>query len=205
MRLGRAEASSGFFLMLAALLYFDTNNLILYALAAALLHEAAHLLAIKMKGGGVSDLHLSAFGAEIDLSGTYSMSFMDEAFIYLSGPAVNFIAAVFTSMLGNRLSSEEILAFSGMNLVIGIYNLLPVKMLDGGNALRSVSMHIFGKVIPVVNTLHVITVGVILTASCVFMFMYGFNLTLFFVSIYLLFGGMIDHRPVFRGLSNDLK
>ena len=69
MRLGRVEATGGFFLLLAWLNYLDTQGLVPMAMAACALHELGHFLTLRRLGGRVRLIRLTAAGAALLLAG----------------------------------------------------------------------------------------------------------------------------------------
>jgi len=96
---------------------------------ASLLHELAHLAVLRLWGVPVERVRLSAFGAEIRAD-TRFMHYGKEILCVLAGPAVKILLAF---VLANV--SEDYL-FSGANLLLGVFNLLPVSGLDGGRVLH---------------------------------------------------------------------
>ena len=121
------EASGGFFLLLAWLNYLDRSRVVPMALAACLLHELGHYLAIRLAGGDVKLIRLTAVGAEMVLD--RPLGYWRELLAALAGPAVNLsLAALFCRRPWG-------LGFAGLNLALGCFNLLPVGRLDGGRAL----------------------------------------------------------------------
>lgn len=126
MRLGRIEATGGFFLLAAWLNYLDRQHLVPLAAAACLLHELGHYAAIRLLGGDIKLIRLTAVGAEMVLSGP--LDYWREGAAALSGPLVNLLlASFFCRVEGGAL-------FAGLNLALGCFNLLPVGRLDGGRA-----------------------------------------------------------------------
>lgn len=123
---GRVEVTGGFLLLLAWLNYCDTQNLLPTALCAAAAHELGHLGAVYALQGSVRRLRLTAAGAELWLEGT--MSYGRELACALAGPLVNLLLAYGAARLGA-------VVFAGLNLALGLFNLLPLSMLDGGKAL----------------------------------------------------------------------
>lgn len=111
---------------MAWLNYCDAQNLLPAALCAAAVHELGHLAAVYMVGGQVSRLRLTAAGAELCLEGT--LSYGRELLCALAGPSVNLLLAFGAARLGA-------VVFAGLNLVLGLFNLLPLSALDGGKAL----------------------------------------------------------------------
>ncbi|MBQ3135561.1 MAG: site-2 protease family protein [Oscillospiraceae bacterium] len=127
LRRGRMEITGGFVLLMAWLNYSDTQGLLPLGVCAAAAHEVGHWLAIRLFGAGVSRLRLSATGAQMQLVGT--LTYPAELCCALAGPAVNLLLGYAAARLGW-------LVFAGMNLALGLFNLLPVGALDGGRVLR---------------------------------------------------------------------
>lgn len=123
---GRVEITGGFLLVMAWLNYWDRQNLLPMVLCAAAAHELGHLAAIAAVGGRVRCLRLTAAGAELPLVGT--MGYVQELCCALAGPLVNLMLACGAARVGVQV-------FAGMNLALGLFNLLPLSMLDGGRAL----------------------------------------------------------------------
>ena len=87
MRLGRVEATGGFFLLLAWLNYLDTQGLVPMAMAACALHELGHFLTLRRLGGRVRLIRLTAAGAEMVLS--RPLGYWQEGLTALAGPGVD--------------------------------------------------------------------------------------------------------------------
>lgn len=131
----RVEVTGGFLLLMAWLNYCDTQNLLPAALCAASAHELGHLAAVYAAGGKVSRLRLSAAGAELRLEGT--LSYVRELLCALAGPLVNLMLALGAARIGAEV-------FAGLNLVLGLFNLLPLSALDGGKVLGCIAALVFG-------------------------------------------------------------
>ena len=129
LRWGRVEVTGGCLLLLAWLNFCDTQGLLPLGVCAAGAHEAGHWLVIRLCGGRVSRLRLSAVGAQMQVVGT--LSYPAELCCALAGPAVNLLLGYAAAQLGW-------LVFAGMNLAQGLFNLLPVGVLDGGRILRCI-------------------------------------------------------------------
>ncbi len=112
------RATPGFCVLMAALLLADDGNgLLLWFLLAAACHELGHLAAALAQGLEVRSLTLSAMGAELDIS--RRCSYPGELLLLLCGPLVNLL-----------------LAALGINLLLALFNLLPIPPLDGGEMVR---------------------------------------------------------------------
>lgn len=175
------EVTGGFLLLLAWLNYTDTQGLLLPALWAATLHELGHLLAIISFGGHVTCLRLSAAGAELRLGGV--LSYGAELVCALAGPTVNLALAYCAAQTG----TERGFLFAGLNLTQGVFNLLPVSVLDGGRCICAIAAMVIDP--DKVNTLrramdYVMTT--LLVAAGAIIFWQTRNLTALIVAAWLL-------------------
>lgn len=127
MRLGRVEITGGFLLLLAWLNYLDRDFLIPVALAACGAHELGHLTAIRLLGGDIRQIRLTAIGAELVLD--RPLGYWQEGVSALAGPGVNLLLAL------SCCDSRRWMVFAGLNLTLALFNLLPAGGLDGGRAL----------------------------------------------------------------------
>ncbi|MDR0991897.1 MAG: hypothetical protein LBL87_03250 [Ruminococcus sp.] len=137
LRLGKTifRLQFGFFAAVAILFLFYEGKTALWGLYACLLHEAGHLLAMRLCGVPVRSVMLYFAGIRIDTKNP--REFLPpgrEIFILISGAAVNF--AVFILCLLFR-GSESATLFGAINLVIGLFNLLPLMMFDGGRLITA--------------------------------------------------------------------
>ena len=105
---GRVEVTGGFLLLVAWLNYLDRSLLVPLALIACGIHELGHIFVIRLMGGAIKGIRLTAVGAELILS--RPLGYWQEGLSALAGP--------------------------GANLLLGGFNLLPVPALDGGRALH---------------------------------------------------------------------
>ncbi len=137
LRWRRLEISGGF-LLLAAFLYYMDAELLLWSGTACVVHEAGHCLLLRLCGGKIHILRLSCVGAELVLSSKRPLSPGQELAVALAGPAANLLAALTVRLqVGFGWVIQRDL-FSGLNLALAFFNLLPVVQLDGGRALVSI-------------------------------------------------------------------
>ena len=175
---GRVEASPGFLLLTAWLNYLDGDGVFLWVLAGCLCHEFGHLLALRLLRVSVSRVRLTAVGAEICIAG--ELSYPKELLAALAGPGVNLLLAVCLSRVPGGVLP------AGINLVLGVFNLVPVGRLDGGRVLACVLGMTVGpemgeRVLTVVSW--VCAVGLCVVGCCLLRF--GGNGTLLLVSVWM--------------------
>lgn len=105
-------------------------ELLAVVLGAAAVHELGHCLMLKRLGADIRGLHLNVFGAAMEIDNT-RLSYGGELAAALAGPAANLLCVLLLAPLGGRWT-----VFLGANLMLCIFNLLPVRPLDGGRALE---------------------------------------------------------------------
>lgn len=100
------------------------------------LHELGHVGASALFGGRTLGVTLYPFGGVAKLA-RESRSGFEEIVVALAGPAVNFalvgLSAIPLLLFG---PSEPFSTLLGVNLVLGLFNLIPAYPMDGGRVLR---------------------------------------------------------------------
>ena len=113
----RIRISPGFCLLAAWFTLGSGWELLGTVLGAAALHELGHCGALRLLGVPVTGLRIGIFGAELAA--------------VLAGPGANLLCALLLTVLGGT----RWVVFTGANLVLCVFNLVPVRPLDGGRAL----------------------------------------------------------------------
>jgi len=129
------EVTGGFLLLMAWVNYCDTQQLLPAVLCAATVHELGHCAVIWAANGRIRLLRLSAVGAELQVEGT--LSYVQELACAIAGPMLNLFLAVLAACIGWNI-------FAGINLALGVFNLLPIGALDGGRIVNCVSAILLG-------------------------------------------------------------
>lgn len=117
-------------LLLAAFVAVSSPLLLAALLTAALCHELGHYVALRAFGAGVDVVYISAFGAELRLSGRPPLSYGREILAVAAGPVANLLFFTAFSWCGRQM--PVLYVFAGAQLVLAVFNLLPVRPLDGG-------------------------------------------------------------------------
>ncbi len=115
--------------VLFVMAFADRSGESMLTLAAAALHEVGHMIMLVLLGLGIRRIAVTPLGLEIDTKRGYR-SFFEEITVSLAGCAVNFITF---ALLNGRGGAAELLADA--SLLLGILNIMPVRCLDGGEAL----------------------------------------------------------------------
>lgn len=108
--------------------YANGLSMLAAVLSAAAAHEAGHLTVLYLLGAPVMALRLSAFGAELHAT-RQQLGYGGELAVVLAGPAVNLVCGLVLAQLGPPFWPA-----AGAHLILGAFNLLPLRPLDGGRA-----------------------------------------------------------------------
>lgn len=136
-KLGRYEVEGSFLFCAALLYYLDRDGIFLWLVFFCTLHELGHYAAIRLMGGRITGLRLSCAGAEMRLSAARPLSQGGMLLTALAGPGVNLVLALMSVLMVRYGLGERFYLLAGMNLALGLFNLLPVRWLDGGRALAA--------------------------------------------------------------------
>lgn len=128
------------FLLLLGFVFFTMGSLgvfgILLAFASVLVHEMGHALVARRLGVRIAGIDLGFLGGAAQMADP-PRSAKDEMVIAAAGPAVSLGIAAAGFGLG-ALTGIGILSMLGwINLVLGVFNLLPAFPMDGGRILRA--------------------------------------------------------------------
>lgn len=134
----RISVSAGFWLLIGWFAAVNGWKLLAVILSASVVHELGHLAALRALGARILGLRVGVFGAvlETDQSG---LSYGRELAAVLAGPVANLLGAALLTAGGFETAA-------GAHLVLGAFNLLPMRPLDGGRACYLLTASFFGPV-----------------------------------------------------------
>jgi len=102
-----------------------------------LVHELGHVAALKLKGYPASaPIFIPMLGAAIFMPKIDNRE--DEAFAAYGGPLLGFLSAIVCMLVWYFTKSEAWLMFSYLAVFINLFNLIPLKPLDGGRVTYAV-------------------------------------------------------------------
>ena len=122
--------------LLAAGFYFDSGGLLRFAIIAACIHEIGHIVAYVILCKRIPKIKTSALGFSLDVNGE-SFTIFRENILLLAGPLANFIVSLVGYFYLQVNVSYSGYFFVAENLLLGIFNLLPIGFLDGGKIIKN--------------------------------------------------------------------
>lgn len=171
-------------IFLFIIIFIISKQINIYAIfiISTLLHEISHAITGMFLGLKLRKFCIMPFGFKITFeeTGTYKTNTKKQFIIAISGPIVN-ICIMILAIIFN-LHSSIIYA----NLIIAIFNLIPIYPLDGGRILKSIlkTKCNFNKVNYIVNKTSNITI-IVLTALTSILILYVKNIAIVLVLAYL--------------------
>ena len=132
---GRIAVKPFFFLLLALFAAVDRQRLLFPILSAAALHEAGHLAVLRLVGGQIGQFTLTPFGGELRIRRSEWLSYGKEIASVLAGPGVSLSVRFGAGPRGVGFPGSGAICFSGIHMLLALFNLLPLRQLDGGRAL----------------------------------------------------------------------
>ncbi len=131
----KVEITFWFVAFITFIISLNTPSNVLITVASSLLHETGHLLVMTSVGNKPQAVRFEITGMNIIRQPDFKISTKNEILIALGGPFINLIYFLLSVIILCIYNNENILTFGCINLILMIFNLLPIKKLDGGMAL----------------------------------------------------------------------
>ena len=182
------EISFLFCIFVCLLVAFDKSGTVLLCFVFILFHELSHILAMCVCGVNIKRIAFEPFGIYIEKS-QEPLSAKRSFMILISGCAFNFAACFFFALLFHFFKNKIFLNCALINFSLFIFNALPIKNLDGGEAL----LLLLGELKLAENPLNTVKIISLICCFCLFALCIilcakvRFNPSLIIVSLYLSF------------------
>lgn len=117
-----------------AIIFYLTKQIRIYTILMlfAFIHELGHLIAGVSLGLKVKNINIMPFGVSINFEDYSNRYVIKKIIIAMAGPLINLIIVI----LGICNEWEEDIIYS--NVLIGMFNLIPLYPLDGGRILKCI-------------------------------------------------------------------
>ena len=169
----------------------DRTGYMLPTLFAVIIHEAAHLFVMWVQDS--APLSIRLIPASVQINQKFSFSPKNDILIATAGPAANLILSACLYFNYAAFGNLTVLYYSLLNLIIGLFNLLPVRGLDGGTILYTLICKWQGedKAALIMRLITIILAVAVIFVAVTLAFSRKFNISFFIVGIYLLVMGLM--------------
>lgn len=167
-------------------IYFGWFNSIFYYVVAVTLHEYGHYFFAKHYGYNVDKMIFSLYGAGLYSNNSYKIK--HDIIISLAGPLVNLILIIITISLWWIFPTLYMFTYDFMicNLVIMLFNLIPIYPLDGGRVLVALSTKkINRKKVVKIHQIVCFGLGLLFLILFLVSIFYKINYNLLFIGLFL--------------------
>lgn len=170
----------------------------LYCLFAIIIHESGHIILMCIFGYAPEKIKISLFEISISDRKRQERSFIQNFLIIFFGPFSNFICFILFYLL-YLIGNDFFLYAAAANLSVGLFNILPVMSLDGGQLLYLVLCRFFSESISrrVVNVITFIIIFPLAFFGFILLFNSKYNFSLLIVCIYLVLSLLCRNNKYF--------
>lgn len=181
------SVSYTFLCMVALCIILDIFSGFIMCVFAVAVHEAGHIFMMKIFGYRPQSIKISPFEISIKDNGRANRRDKENFLIILFGPLNNFVCVILFFLL-YLYSGLDVLQFVFANVSLGLFNLLPVMSLDGGQFIYLLlSRHFDCRFAEkCVNLLTFIAIFPIAVLGFLILFDSHYNFSLLFVCLYLI-------------------
>ena len=171
--------------MMVFMIVMDTSGMIVFGIVSALFHELGHVAAAYFCGVKIDKIN---FGfANVDIMAR-NQNQENNLTVLVSGSAVNFVIALIFNVIYLYSRNRILNVIAYQNLCIGIFNLLPIEVLDGGQILflilnKKLDISLSEKILNIVSIIFLVPVC---TLSFFILINSKYNFSLLILSCYLI-------------------
>lgn len=172
--------------VITLMLATDKTGLAVPTLFAIFMHELGHLFCMWILDTAPKSVRL--IPASVQITKNFGVSYKKDISVAICGPAVNLV--LFFSLYFNYLAfkNQTTLCYALLNLIICIFNLLPVKGLDGGTIIFSILAKKFeyNRACLILRLITLTIATAILIVAVTLTIRGKINITVYLIGIYLI-------------------
>ncbi len=183
----KVEITFLFVAFIAFVLSLKSPSNLLITVVSSLIHESGHLIMMLVLGNKPQKVRFELTGINIIRNQEIRISNKNEIYISLGGPLANAIILLMCCIYLSFYDGNFILTLACINLILMLFNLLPVKGLDGGNSLYYLLIQKFdisfsSKVLHIISVLFI---GLIFIWGIYVLISSRYNISIIIIAIFL--------------------
>lgn len=174
-----------FVALVCLFLILDKTGISTIALAVCFIHEMGHIIMFFLVGYKPKELAFKVTGISL-IKPISALNYKKEVLVQLAGSGTNLI--IFSLLCHTTNSISNVSIFAVTNLVIGVFNLLPLKNFDGGKLLEITLLRLFSISFAegICTVIDLAFIFIMLTSSVYAFFTSQQSLTLIVITLYLM-------------------
>lgn len=135
----KVEVDPMLFVVFAVMVFFKYQYKYLETFAALIIHETAHIIVSVLQGVKLDSLKIFPIGLNAVFQDDYYND-VNSFLINISGPFINLLISILCFLINTYYLhvSDNMVFFILINILLAVFNMLPVLPLDGGRILRDV-------------------------------------------------------------------
>lgn len=183
-----------FMIMICMVLLIDKTGIMLFSLLSALIHEMGHIIFIVISKKRINKIVFQTGRILIDSKGV--IGYNNEFLIALGGCLFNFLFFILFLLLYIYLKNEIFLVASASNFGLLLFNIIPIKNLDGMDLIRIILSNFFEntKVNLIINIISFIFLFSIFSFALLCVIKHKLNLFVLICVMYLFIVSMIFNK-----------
>jgi len=166
-------------------LFYFSNQLRIYLIIMlfSFFHEIGHILIAKLLNMKVEKIEIMPFGLSVSFYKNFNTS-IKEIYVAIAGPIISLILGVLCCYIDLNYITTEEAVYS--NLLIMLFNLIPIYPLDGGRIIKGILNLKLGliKSERLTNKISNITIIILTIISSIAVYYYK-NIAIFLICIFL--------------------
>lgn len=185
-----------FVFVLTLMLILCQEDIVIMCALASALHECGHIFFMLLFKEKILSIDLGAFGIRIEKATKTALSYKKECIIAFGGIIINFLLAFLGIMYYYLMGSVLLLSFSMINILIALFNCVPIEALDMGKALNCLFM-ISIEPTKAQKTLDIISltfVNILAVLCIIYTAFFKINVSLIAVTVYLYIATLFQKR-----------
>ncbi|MGM9857738.1 MAG: site-2 protease family protein [Bacilli bacterium] len=130
---------------LIAVLLFNRFGSIFLFLVCSFIHELFHCIVARIFNVDIVSINVTPLGCSAQLDNVEKLVLKKKIMIFLAGPFSCFVIIPFLSFLykTSLINENQFNMLANMNIVVFIFNLLPLSILDGGHIIDAIIFNKF--------------------------------------------------------------
>ncbi len=188
-------------IILYIVMFIQNTYYMLLSIIAICIHELSHIAILVLQDIKKLDLKISIIGFKINLNDN---KYIDkEIILYLSGSLCNLLIALICGIIIRFSKVQFVCNFMIVNIVIGIFNLMPAFPLDGAIILKNILFKkIKSNIVNLISILLSILIGIaiILIGSVIFLENYFIGIAYLIIGV-LIFLSTYRQYKLFNNVS----